>query len=282
MAHVMTLYLDDSGTRDPDRKTKSHGNGYDWFALGGILVDDEDKELVEQAHDELCKRWGIKKTEPLHSAEIRKAKGNFKWLRERNQGERNQFYDDLGRLVTSEHLTAVACVIDRPGYNARYQHVHAQRWWMCKTAFAVVVERAAKFARKRDFRLRVYVEQGDPSADARIKDYYKELRATGLPFSTPNSAKYNPLTAEHFTQTLKELQFKPKDSALMQLADIALYPICRGKYEPSYTAWCIMQSNGVLIDSKVLPAEVPEIGIKYSCWPAAPETPKPDHVVTGP
>ena len=62
-----------------------------------------------------------------------------------------------------------ACVIDRPGYNHRYREKYGRQTWMlCQTAFAVVCERAAKQAIREGRKLRVYVEEGDKSADHRI------------------------------------------------------------------------------------------------------------------
>jgi hypothetical protein len=36
---ILNLYLDDSGTRHPSKKPgKKAAHGFDWFALGGVLV----------------------------------------------------------------------------------------------------------------------------------------------------------------------------------------------------------------------------------------------------
>ena len=45
MVEVYSLYLDDSGTRRPTNKPgKKAEHGYDWFALGGVLLREEDEE----------------------------------------------------------------------------------------------------------------------------------------------------------------------------------------------------------------------------------------------
>lgn len=50
-------------------------------------------------------------------------------------------------LMRDAPVIGLACVIDWPGYNKRYAEKYAEnRWMLCKTAFSVVVERAAKFA----------------------------------------------------------------------------------------------------------------------------------------
>lgn len=182
MADVMTLYLDDSGTRNPDRNPKEllSEHGHDWFALGGVIVRDADRDAVERAHAEFCQRWPI--NAPLHSCEIRTRKDNFAWIGTLDDAQQREFFDSLTHLIVTAPLIGIACVIDRPGYNARYREKYGhQRWSLCKTGFNVVVERAAKYARKQGYKLRVYVEKGDIRTDAIVRSYYDELRARECP-----------------------------------------------------------------------------------------------------
>lgn len=47
----MNLYLDDSGTRNPDRvpgQVPKHG--YDWFGIGGVMLRDKDEDVFRAAH----------------------------------------------------------------------------------------------------------------------------------------------------------------------------------------------------------------------------------------
>lgn len=45
MPQVVNFYLDDSGTRHPDHAPgKRAAHGYDWFALGGVLVKEEEEK----------------------------------------------------------------------------------------------------------------------------------------------------------------------------------------------------------------------------------------------
>ena len=120
MTEVMRLYLDDSGTRHPDRDRGQRSvHGYDWFGLGGVLIHDRDVDALTSRYRSFCAKWNI--TYPLHSAEIRSRVDSFRWLRKRSDSERAEFFADVGTLVTSSELTATACVIDRPGYNHRYR-----------------------------------------------------------------------------------------------------------------------------------------------------------------
>jgi hypothetical protein len=53
---------------------------------------------------------------------------------------------------------------------------------------------------------------------------------------------------------------------MMQMADLYLYPICRGRYEAAYHPYRIMQDERKLIDVTLEKDAVAECGIKYSCF----------------
>ncbi len=266
MADVINLYVDDSGTRHPDRDPgRVPAHGHDWFGMGGVLVREADEAAVRGRHQALCDKWQLK--HPLHSAEIRACAENFCWLGEVSKNKRTEFVVDITRLATGPELTAIACVIDRPGYNERYREQYGQnRWSLCRTAFTVVVERALKFSRQQNCRLRVLVERADKQTDAMMLGYYNELRSTGHPFDAYNSAKYAPLTQAEYAAGLYEFRTKKKSSPIMQIADLALWPMCVGGYDPRNRSLLEMEKAGVLVDRKLAPGERAERGIKYSCW----------------
>src|SRR5689334_9864774 len=75
MVQRLRLYMDDSGTRHPDRNVNLDSAMPDWFALGGILVRDEDEDACREQHASLIRRWTLDR--PLHSDEIRNFKGCY-------------------------------------------------------------------------------------------------------------------------------------------------------------------------------------------------------------
>lgn len=268
MVESLLLCLDDSGSRKPDRSPKSTvpPHGFDWFGLGGIVVDQSDEDLIRSEHERFCARWEI--SYPLHSYEIRSCSGNFTWLK--GDERRGEFLVELSRLVTHPKLRVHGCVVDRIGHNARFQSTHGDhRWSLCKTAFSVVVERAAKLAHREQRRLRVWVEKSDKKVDRQIRGYYDAMRSEGLPFNPKTSAKYAPLAQSELHETLYELAFKGKTSPLLQLADLALYPICRGGYDPEYKPYQALRVANTLVDCGLEQDEVETLGIKYSSWQLA-------------
>ncbi|WP_084306005.1 DUF3800 domain-containing protein [Bradyrhizobium sp. ARR65] len=222
--------MDDSGTRHPDHNPgKRAGHNFDWFALGGVLVNDTDEHAARELHAAFCRKWGL--TCPIHSVEVRARTRNFLWLERRPKRNQDIFYEDLYQLKKAMPVVGLACVIDRPGYNARYREKYGrQRWSLCKSAFTISVERAAKYARSLDCRLRVLPERCNKTEDRILKGYYNDLKTAGPPFDPTTSEKYRPLSAEEFRKTLLEFDPKMKTSPMAQLADLYLWPICMGGY----------------------------------------------------
>lgn len=266
MARILQFYVDDSGTRHPDHNPgRRPAHGYDWFVLGGVLIAEEDEELVREKHRLLVEKWAL--TAPLRSADIRGQHGGFSWLGTRSDEDRAQFLEELYRLLAQPQLLGLACVIDRPGYNFRYLEKYGrERWSLCKTAFAVAVERATKFAMRSGRKLRVLVERSDKKTDAWITGYYENLKSAGTPFAIESSNKYAPLTSEDFSSYLYELRLKNKSSPMVQIADLFLWPICMGGYNPGNRPFVRLKADGRLLDCVLSSEAAAAEGIKYSCW----------------
>lgn len=260
------FYIDDSGSRDPDRKPKRNGTEPDWFALGGVLLEAKDKEICDQAISGFRRAWPQMGSAPLHSYDIRNKSADFRWLETLSLDEANCFYQGISDLIEALPIVVAGCVVHRPGYNKRYMEQYGQRRWkLCRTAFNIAVERGAKFAAHHDARLRVFVERTDPRTEAQFKEYFYQLKAGGTPFDAGRSAIYKPLSSEVLNKTLYEFAVKTKASDLMQLADLCLWPICSSAYRPSNKSYEMLKNSGKLLDVHCTP-ENGLHGIKYSCF----------------
>lgn len=268
MVEVYSLYLDDSGTRHPTNKPgKKAEHGYDWFALGGVLIREEDEDEARRQHEAFLVRWPSIGETPLHSSEIRSQNEGYGWLRGLAKDEAGRFYEELYCLMRDAPVVGIACVIDRPGYNDRYLEKFEQNPWMlCKSAFSMVVERAAKVARQEERKLRVFVERCNKTEDRMIQGYYDTLRKEGHPFAVENAGKYAPLTQEQFAETLYDLKFKRKSSPMAQLADLYLWPMCVGGYHVSNRPFKRLMSDGKLIETRLDLEAIPTLGSKYFCF----------------
>ncbi|UTW12952.1 DUF3800 domain-containing protein [Marinobacterium rhizophilum] len=261
------LYIDDTGTRCPDRKTTvTRSDGMDHFAFGGYLVAAEDIDHIDQQHAQLVTDFGL--TGPLHSTKIRGKKGAFSWLRCEDDRSR-AFYEQLNQFVITAPIVATGCVVDRPGYVARYlERYDNKKWMLCKSAYSILIERAAKYAKKHDRKLAVYVEATGKREDALLKQYHVDIVDNGLPFNPATSGIYAPLEPADFKSILlKTPKFVKKDSGRMQLADLVAYAVAKGQYDSSYRAYEELRKHSRLIDNVLEDEEaIRAVGIKRYCF----------------
>jgi hypothetical protein len=270
---ILNFYMDDSGSRHPDHDPgKRAAHGYDWFALGGVLVKDEDENEARRLHSELCAKWNI--ASAIHSAEVRGRNGGFLWLNKASKSDQEAFYEDLYQLMRQAPVIGLACVVDRPGYNHRYlEKYKEQRWMLCKTAFNIAVERAAKYAVQMGYKLRVSPERCNKTEDGRLKAYYSDLKQAGPPFAKDTSDKYGPLSPDEFRATLYEFKLKYKSSPMAQLADLYLWPICMGGYHASNRPYQRLKQDGKLIECIIPERDWPVLATKYSCFDSVERLP---------
>ena len=262
---IYYLYFDDSGIRFPDKQQKPVRNdGMDHFALGGILLKEQDRSTTIDSYKQLREKWRI--TYPLRSADIRGKRGNYIWLNDKSLHD--DFFADLNEYLCYIPVIGFATVVDRIGYNIRYEERYGdKRWWMCKTAFSILVERAAKYVGDKGGRLELRFEAAGKKEDRAILQYAKELKSVGMPFDTSTSEKYAFLSEEDFRRILLgDPERQTKDSPLLQVADVYLYPMVKGGYDKSYSPYQMFMSNKKLIDAILAPNEVIRKGIKYSCF----------------
>lgn len=275
MPEETLFYVDDSGPRDPDRHPKDIPPARDWFALGGVLIDASCEAEAKSAMESFRHRWPEMGNEALRSYDIRNKTDRFRWLAGASARRQQDFMAELTSLIVGLPIHVLASVVDRPGYNRRYMPQYGpRRWKLCRTAFNIAVERAAKVAISRGNRLRVYCERSDKKTEAHFKGYFDAMRNEGLPFNSATSEQYRPLTQEQLHATLFEFRIKTKESAIMQLADLVLWPVCQGGYDRTNRAYAALEAAGKLIESQCT-LENGLLGTKYSCFDLAPETQEP-------
>lgn len=61
-----------------------------------------------------------------------------------------------------------------------------------RSAFSIIVERAAKYADLKNGTLMVYFEAAGKKEDGLLKQYFNELRSHGNPFDPNRSSQYWP------------------------------------------------------------------------------------------
>jgi hypothetical protein len=255
------LFIDESGSPKPNPKDENR-----YFALGGVLLERNDEALVEFEVAEFKQRWGIE-DKALHGNEIRSRKKNFAWLGTRSKSEQEKFMEDLTSTITSLPIIAHACVVSRSGYLDRYLDKYGtETWEMMRSAFTILIERSAKYAKKYNGSIMIYYEEAGKKEDRLIKKYFEDLRTYGHPFNSSNASQYQPLENNELSNCLRGIEGKKKNNPILQIADLCLYPIARSKDNPEDRAYMALKDNKILVDSHLESEEIKMLGIKYYCF----------------
>lgn len=261
------LYFDDTGSRDPDKAPhapEEREDKMDCFGLGGIVIKEDNIDEIIQTHKAFCREHNI--TYPLHSWAIRGGRSKFGWLKTPEKA--GIFLAALEEYLLSLPIITIACVVHRPGYVARYKEKYQERLWlMCKTAFSILIERAAKYVDDQGGVMEIYFEQSSKNEDRAIIQYMSDLKTNGLDFSEKTSQSYTPFTPEDFRRLcLGKPYRKTKKTPMIQIADLVLFPMAKGGYDPSYRPYAKLKEAGKLIDCHFHEDDIPLRGVKYSCF----------------
>ena len=258
------LYMDDSGSRFVNKPQAPRADGMDYFALGGVLIDEADIGEVLTSHAALLARWNL--SAPLHSTKIRGHRAAFSWL-SNDRTRADAFFADLEAFILGAPIISISCVIDRPGYVARYAEKFAEPWLLCQTAFAILVERAAKFVQARGGQLAIFFEEAGKKEDRDLLAYMKALKVTGMPFPGSTAAGYENLSPEGFRAVVQgEPNRVTKKVPMVQLADLVLYAMARGGYDESYPPFRALHDRRRIVDAVIGREDLRELGVKYSCF----------------
>ncbi|TCD48633.1 DUF3800 domain-containing protein [Chlorobium sp. N1] len=259
------LCFDDSGSRNPDHtRGNIRRDSMDWFALGGVLVKGEDVRALNNTHNAFLDKWGI--DYPLHSTKIRGGYGKFGWLKD--SPDRDVFFSELNQHLMCLPVIGIACVVHRSGYVERYKQRYDDRiLQMCRTAFCILTERAAKFSGMNGRRLEIHFEESGKREDRDIASYLRDLKRNGNPFNAATSNGCQPLAATDYCRIISgDAKRVKKANPLAQVADLLLYPMAKGGFQMTYPPYCDLIAHGKLIDCHVSRSERPILGIKYSCF----------------
>jgi len=271
-SEFLTLSIDETGNRHPEKKPDKSREGRDWFSIGGVICNDEDQAAIRESHEDFARRWSVRG--PLHITDMLARRGG--WLGNLSAAESNRFWSEYSSFLAGLPVIGMACVIDRAGYVARgYLEKFAKdRWLLCRSAFDIVVERAVKIALRRGRRLKVRFES-DVSYNTTVKGYFRTLKLEGLAFDQGRSDKYNPLKQEDFARILYDIEHKPKANPLMQIADSYVYAISRQRYDRHFDLYRHLR-DAKRIANFALPQDwISEMGIKYYCFDPKPDTKRP-------
>jgi hypothetical protein len=264
MLRPYTFYMDETGSRHPDKQSDKSRLGRDWFGFGGVMVRGEDNDGVRDRVRHFSDRWKL--SGPAHITDMRSENKAFSWLGKIDQVTREQFWSDWHRVLCESPVIGIGCVIDRPGYRARgYLEKHQSKWLLCRSAFDITIERAVKIAMMEGRKLHVVFEQ-DAGINSTISGYFQNLKNNGLEFDKENSKRYSPLASCCFSTTLGRIQHKPKSHELLQVADSYIYALARKGYDSKFPLYRHLR-DAKRVAEFYLPQEcLPHMSVKYYCF----------------
>jgi hypothetical protein len=264
MKRPYTLYMDETGNRRPDKNSDKSRKGRDWFGFGGVLITGEDNETVRQLVQTFGEKWELRS--PAHITDMLSENKGFSWLGRSTQKTRDEFWADWRATLCNAPVMGIGCVIDRPGYLARgYLEKHKDPWLLCRSAFDITVERAAKIAKFDGRKLHVVFEQ-DPGVNKIVAEYFRTLKESGLEFDETASEKYRPLTQQEFSETLGRISHKPKAHLLLQVADSYIYAMSRIAYDKRFWLYRHLRDRKRIAEFALPSEHLPQLGVKYYCF----------------
>jgi hypothetical protein len=113
----LLVFMDESG----DHNLKGGGDpNYPLFVLVAVLIDRDEHEKIAQEFEQIKLKFFGTKSIVFHEREIRKAEGVFRILQ--NSDTRNEFLQDLNRIIEDSRFQIIASVIDKRRLLEKYLH----------------------------------------------------------------------------------------------------------------------------------------------------------------
>lgn len=213
---AIVVYLDETG----DHSLENEDKDFPVFAIVMFICEIEHyiNTIVPLVYRLKLDYWGHEGA-ILHSRDIRKAQGEFTFLR--NVDERPEFYRRINEIMDQDYAL-IACAIRKQNHRERYG-INAQNPYDLSLMFALE-------------RLLFYLEEINQAevtiiAESRGK---VEDNALKLSFLTTINEGTKFVNASRFKARRFRLEFIPKERNIVgtQLADLAAYPFARWVLDP--------------------------------------------------
>lgn len=243
------LFIDECG----DHNLAKFDPGFPVFTLCGILVSQNILRVLSKAFEDLKTEIFGSKEIIIHSVDIRKWRGSFSVLADKDLRER--FFTGIERILSqSGAYVIVSCTILKEQLNKFC--VRGEKDDVYGLSLSYLIERSifcvdnAKYAKKPE--ISIVVERRGKREDNKLLNYYNGLRNRGTKW----------VTAERLRTRISDFGFKNKKDNIigLQIADLIAYPVTihllyPERPNPSYDAvrHNIFQDNGVLLGQKVIP-----------------------------
>ena len=239
------LFLDECG----DQNLTSFDPSFPIFTLCGIIVSQEQLDIITNKINALKKEfWGEKKV-ILHSRDIRKCQNGFEIFFDLDVKRR--FYEKINEILKEKIYVIVCCSILKEPYIRQYGRLND----VYGQSLSYIMERTVFYLDSLEndsIHLSTIVECRGKKEDKALLDYYNKVSDRGTYW----------VTSARIRNYFKEFEMKRKSENLigLQIADMIAYPITRHVLDEDAVNLAfdiiknnIYQKDGKLYGMKIFP-----------------------------
>ena len=238
MADNFVLYLDECG----DQNLSSFDPQFPIFTLCGVVVSEEQDELLADRINSLKRDIWNNTNIILHSRDIRKCQNGFEVLFDLEVKKR--FIESVNDILGDDIYIIICCAILKEPYIRQYGKLND----VYGLSLSFIMERVVFYldsVGKDNIELRTVIERRGKKEDKSLLNYYNQLLDRGTYW----------VNGERMRKYFKRLDMRWKSENIvgLQVADLVAYPITRHVLNPNGVnlAYDVLKKNIYQVDGKM-------------------------------
>jgi hypothetical protein len=207
------LFIDESG----DHGLANINEEFPVFVLCGLLIDETEYAIFNQAVDEIKIQFWNNKNVIFHSRDIRKCEKEFVLLF--NLEKKEDFYNKINFIFTTQKIILIASAIDKNKYVIKHGKLEDDIY---EVSLSFVIDKCINIlinSFDEQFELNIFIEKRGRKEDQKLSEHFQRLKSRGT----------GDLKPEVFNKHIINIEFKSKKENIngIQFADLAAYHIAR-------------------------------------------------------
>ena len=238
MADNFVLYLDECG----DQNLSSFDPQFPIFTLCGVVVSEEQDELLADRINSLKRDIWNNTNIILHSRDIRKCQNGFEVLFDLEVKKR--FIESVNAILGDDIDIIICCAILKESYIRQYGKLND----VYGLSLSYIMERVVFYldsVGKDNIELRTVIERRGKKEDKSLLNYYNQLLDRGTYW----------VSVERMRKYFKrfDMRWKSENIVGLQVADLVAYPITRHVLNPNGVnlAYDVLKKNIYQVDGKM-------------------------------
>ena len=238
MADNYVLYLDECG----DQNLSSFDPQFPIFTLCGVVVSEEQDELLADRINSLKIDIWNNTNIILHSRDIRKCQNGFEVLFDLEVKKR--FIESVNDILGDDIYIIICCAILKEPYIRQYGKLND----VYGLSLSYIMERVVFYldsVGKDNIELRTVIERRGKKEDKSLLNYYNQLLDRGTYWVNGDRMR------RYFKRF--DMRWKSENVVGLQVADLVAYPITRHVLNPDGVnlAYDVLKKNIYQIDGKM-------------------------------